>query len=199
VPRSGTPIVTSTGLLDPRLPPRPMVSRTRSSPPSTPSPDIAAGSSRSSATGHEDPDLPPPAPRPVPPGPPRLNRSTGVQGPCRSPAVSAGGGLPIEPYYLPVLPHSDRLLRDRSAGQKPHCTTPATSALTDPMSLSLDLVHGSSGAVTPDPLRTAGPVTPRPPRHSRPPVQAILQVPQSVAPAADVQHVARVEQSIQDR
>jgi hypothetical protein len=49
VPGVRTAIVTSTGLLDPRLPPRPMVSRTRSSPTSTPSS----------------------IPRTAPPGPPR--------------------------------------------------------------------------------------------------------------------------------
>src|SRR6516162_1828742 len=37
------------------------------------------------------------------------------------------------------------------------------------------------------------------PRDSRPPIQAVLQIPQPVAPPADVQHVARVEQPIQDR
>jgi hypothetical protein len=136
VPRVWTSIVTSTGLLDHRLPPRPMVSRTRSSPISTPSPDTADGSSRSAATGHRDPDLPLPAPRTAPPGPPRLDESTGVQGPCRLAASSAGDGLPTEPYYLPVLPRRDRLLRDRSTGQKAYWTTPATSALLDPMTLS---------------------------------------------------------------
>ena len=60
VPRVWTSIVTSTGLLDPRLPPRPMVSRTGFSSTSTPSPDTADGSSRSTATGLKDPDLPPP-------------------------------------------------------------------------------------------------------------------------------------------
>jgi hypothetical protein len=62
-PRSWTSIVTSnehrslrapsTGLLDPRLPPRPMGSRTGSSP-TTPSPDTADGSSRAAATEQTD-------------------------------------------------------------------------------------------------------------------------------------------------
>jgi hypothetical protein len=99
-----TSIVTSTGLLDPRLPPRPMVSRTGSSPTSTL-----------------------PTPRTAPPGPPRLDESTGVQGPCHLTASSAGDGLGIEPYYQPVLPRRDRLLRGRSTGQNAYCTPPGSS------------------------------------------------------------------------
>src|SRR4051794_18949190 len=39
----------------------------------------------------------------------------------------------------------------------------------------------------------------RPRRPSRPPVQVVLQVPEPIAPPADVQHVARVQQPVQDR
>jgi hypothetical protein len=56
-PRVWTSIVTCIGLLDPRLPPRPTVSRAGSSPTRTLS-DTADGSSRSAATGHKDPGLP---------------------------------------------------------------------------------------------------------------------------------------------
>jgi len=56
-----------------------MVSRTGFSPTSTFSPDTADGSSRSTATGHQDPDLPPPgtadgSPRAAATG--RINRCT---------------------------------------------------------------------------------------------------------------------------
>src|SRR5262245_39250205 len=60
-PRVWTSIVTCIGLLDPRLPPRPTVSRAGSSPTRTLS-ATADGPSRSAATGHNDPDLPPTRP-----------------------------------------------------------------------------------------------------------------------------------------
>jgi hypothetical protein len=135
VPGVRTAMVTSTGLLDPRLPPRPMVSRTRSSPTST-----------SSSTPRTAPPGPPrraPRPRSSTPGTAAGSSRTAATEQinwCTKSvslsAFSAGAGLPIEPYYLPVLPRPDRLLRDRSTGQKTYCTTPATSALPDPMTLS---------------------------------------------------------------
>ena len=105
MPRVWTSIVTSTGLLDHRLPPRPMGSRTGVSPSSTRSP----------------------TPRTAPPGPPRLDESTGGQGSCRLTASSVGDGLGIKPYYQPVLPRRDRLLRGRSTGQNAYCTPPGSS------------------------------------------------------------------------
>jgi hypothetical protein len=68
-----------------------------------------------------------PAPRPAPPGPPRLDESTGVQGPGRLAASSAGDGLAIRPYYLPGLARRDRLLLGRSPGQNAYCTSPGSS------------------------------------------------------------------------
>ena len=128
VPRVWTSIVTSTGLLDHRLPPRPMGSRTGVSPSSTRSPTprpAPPGPPRLDMK--TSPIFHPPTPRPAPPGPPRLDESTGVQGPCRLAASSAGDGFAIEPYYLPVLPRRDRLLRDRFTGQNASCTPPGSS------------------------------------------------------------------------
>jgi hypothetical protein len=161
VPRVWTSIVTSTGLPDPRLPPPPMVSRTGFSPTSTLPPDTADGSSRSTATGRNDPDLlPPPAPRPAPPGLPRLDESTGVQGPHRLAAFAAGDGLPIKPYYQPVLPCRDRLLRGRFTGQNAYCTSPASSHGAGPPGLD-DSPPSASCTAPPGPSR---PIPPRPPR-----------------------------------
>lgn len=107
------------------------------------------------------PRRPPTTPQTAPPGPPRLNKSTGVQGPRRFPAVSAGGGLPIQPFtYLFSRARigsspTDPLDKRATVQHPPRRPSP------DPMTLPFDLVRGSSRAVTPDPLHTAGPVTPR--------------------------------------
>ena len=69
----------------------------------------------------------PSTPRTAPPGPPRLDETAGVQGPGHLAAHSAGDGLAIKPYYLPVPPRRDRLLRGRSTGQNAHCTSPCSS------------------------------------------------------------------------
>src|SRR3954447_19803545 len=70
----------------------------------------------------------------------------------------------------------------------------------DPMALPSDLVGGSSRSATSDPKTfTASHLIPGRSRGSRPPVQVILQVAKPVAPAPDVQHVAQVQQPVEDR
>lgn len=77
--------------------------------------DPADGSSRSVETGQNN----------------QCTRSVPPRHPLDRQRVS------FEAYYLPVLTRQNRLLRDRSTGQKTYCTTPATSAFLDPMTLPI--------------------------------------------------------------
>ena len=136
VPGVWTSIVTSTRLLDPRLPPRPMVSRTRSSPTSRLSPRHRGRflQVRRDATQRHRCFTPGTAD-----GSPMAAVTEQIDWCTKSVSLCRRLGrrwLPLAPYYLPVLPRPDRLLRDRSTGQKAYCTTPATSALPDLMTLS---------------------------------------------------------------
>jgi hypothetical protein len=92
--------------------------------------------------GTLNPDLPPPVPRPAPPGPPRLNKSTGVQGPWHLPTASAGGGSRSSPItYLFSLARIGSSATD-PLDKRPtvqHRAPPTTPAFPDPMTLPLRL------------------------------------------------------------
>jgi hypothetical protein len=153
-PRGSISIVTSTGLLAPRLPPRPMASRTGFSPTSKLSPDTADGSPRSTATGHKDPDLPPPG---TADGSPR-SAATGRNNRCTRPVpprrLLGRRGSRHRALYLPVLPRRDRLLRGRFPGQNASCTPPGSSHDAGPPRLP----HSASCTAPPGPSR---PIRPR--------------------------------------
>lgn len=140
VPRVWTSIVTSTGLLDPRLPPRPMVSRTGFSPTSTLSPTPRTAPPSPPRLDTKTPILHPPAPRRAPQGRRDWTHKPVYKARAASPPSRPAMGSRSSPitylFSLAVIDSSGADPLDKMPTvQRP--SPPTTPALPDSMTLPL--------------------------------------------------------------